>query len=232
MKVKFLPSILLLLSLGLAWAQETQAPEEKTRGPKRENRRRGPQRLRIAEIQKVEGDTITLTGSKGEARTITLDEDVRVEENTDLSKDGLEEGQSIFALGKADEQGIVHAKRILVLPEGVDPPKPRKRPEAENTNRPRPILGQIVSLDPLTVKGSDDETVQIALDEQVKIQQPQPIDKEALTPGTHVMVRFKRGEDGSPQLAALIKVSEEELERIRKREKAMKRAREKREPKP
>jgi len=230
MRIRFLPSLVLLLGLGLAWGQDTDAPAEKEPGAKKEKsgvggekRRRGPQKLRIAEIQGVEGDALTLAGPGGETRTITLDDSVRLEENTDLKSDELKEGQWIFAMGKADEEGSLHARRIQVLPEGVEPPKPRKRPETEPNDRPRPILGPIASLDPLTVKGVDDETVRIVLEQGIKIQRPQPIAKEALTPGTHVMVRFKRGEDGAPKLAALVKISAEDAERIKKRAQAAKR---------
>lgn len=71
-------------------------------------------------VNGVDGDTLTLTPTDGgEAVTVQLAEQTRIEKNEVLEFAALEIGMTVSAIGDPDEDGTVQAQHLMVLPEGV-----------------------------------------------------------------------------------------------------------------
>jgi len=214
MRTRWLVAWMILLGLGMAWGQERAGKRGR---PFKGEREGGPGRPRIATVQKVEGDVVALQNPMGETRTVTLDENVRIEEMIPVAPSSLAEGQRIWVFGKVHEQGDVLARRIMVLSEERTPIQPGRGGRHGAGDRPALIVGEVVSNPPLMMKRSDGGTIQVILEKGAKIHQPQPLSKDSLKPGCHVALQMKPGDGGGPELVAIVVLSEQEGERLRKR---------------
>ena len=78
----------------------------------------------------MEGNTLTITTPRGPV-TVTTGDDTAVRKIVDGSLEDLENGAQIRVTGQRDEEGIVKATSITLIPEGAQEFFGRRGPRQE-----------------------------------------------------------------------------------------------------
>ena len=78
----------------------------------------------------MEGNTLTVTTPRGPV-TVTTGDDTTVRKIVDGSLEDLEKGAQIRVTGQMDEEGIVKATSITLIPEGAQDFFGRRGPRQE-----------------------------------------------------------------------------------------------------
>jgi len=81
-------------------------------------------------IESIEGNTLTVTTPRGPV-TVTTGGDTTVRKIVDGSLEDLEQGAQIRVTGQRDEEGIVKATSITLIPEGAQEFIGRRGPRQE-----------------------------------------------------------------------------------------------------
>lgn len=166
---------ILLTSCPSARAQEGDAPRSATRA---------------GEIREVRGDAVTVVMENGETRTVELDANLKLARVAPVDREALRTNQSVVIHGR--REGAAVRAAMIAITEGA-PPKPMpgsaassEAPAANGAAANRPVMGTIVSLDPLTVHTLLGDTTAVTFTDRTRVLREGRLDRSELKPGDKV----------------------------------------------